>query len=403
DLIISFQWENPNNEEFIEYNQIFQHCLFEHDTHHNLEYLTIGLRLLFHSPNYFLIIDEHKFITLVNYLIEFSINHEEPCSTYSISRKFKGLSRIVDILIARIFLLMENTCDDSLTSLLNCKLDQTLKYDFSYIYEQNIAEKTLPELNFEIFYLFNYIDVGPITMGDSQIFHNLALLNYLIPIIKISDLVENDNFMKLIYNCINVKLCKSDALIGLSLKIINNCIDDVKFQEKFIETKGISRICSVPHILSSAVISTHILFKISKYNYRMKKLIEKNIDIAIMIMRYAIRSYPTSQDYHGIAFIINSFQYKKFFDIFLNEGGIKEIYYRFRETKWFCTLKNPRTASIYELNPVYDFYNIFVKYSMRLLLIYLIKQICSHLLKNISHSLPPFDVKKNLLKKLSAC
>ncbi|KAF0987919.1 hypothetical protein HZS_6648 [Henneguya salminicola] len=209
--------------------------------------------------------------------------------------------------------------------------------------------------------------------------------------------------MKLIYNCINVKLCKSEALLGLSLKIINNCIDDVKFQEKFIETKGILRICSVPHILSSAVISTHILFKISKYNLLMKNLSEKNMDIAIMIMRYAIRSYPTSQDYHGLAFIINSFQYKNFFDIFLNEGGIKEIYYRFRETKWFSALKTPQTSSKYKLNPIYNFYKIFVKYSIRLLLIHIIKQIYSHLLKNISQPLRPFDVYNILLKKLSAC
>ncbi|KAF0990585.1 hypothetical protein HZS_1954, partial [Henneguya salminicola] len=226
--------------------------------------------------------------------------------------------------------------------------------------------------------------------------------------VQISDLVENINFMNMIYNCINLHLCKSEALITLSLnvyiffhdQIINICIEDNIFIKKFCDTRGISRICSLPNIASSSEISKHILLKLlncrvlfrtvcTLYN---NKIAEKDIDTSILIMRYVLKNIQTSQDYHGVAFIINSFQYKNFYEIFLKEGGIKQFYSTLRETKWFCSLKSSETSSKDQIKEIYDANKIFLKYSIRLLLIHIIRQIYIYLLKDISHSLPPFDV-----------
>ncbi|KAF0991774.1 hypothetical protein HZS_7552 [Henneguya salminicola] len=206
--------------------------------------------------------------------------------------------------------------------------------------------------------------------------------------------------MTLIYNCINVKFCKSDALIGLSLNILLNCIKNLIFCNKFIETNGISRICSVPNFISSRSISTNILLKLSKRCSLMKnvfdldyiKMVENNNNMAIRIMSYAIRSYPTSHHYHGVAFIINSFLYKNFYDIFINQGGIKEFYSRIRESIWFRELKNPQTNSKNCFNNIYNIHKIFIKYSIRLLLIHLIRQIRLNILQNIYNYLPPFNL-----------
>ncbi|KAF0986216.1 hypothetical protein HZS_7014 [Henneguya salminicola] len=169
---------------------------------------------------------------------------------------------------------------------------------------------------------------------------------------------------------------------------------------KFIETKGILRICSIPHIASSSDISIHIIFKLLKHssfmgnvlNFYYIQMAVNDIDTSSLIMRYVFNHYPTSQDYHGVACIIYSFQYKNFYEIFLKEGGIIKIYSTLRETKGFRSLKSPETNTKDQIKEIYHANKILVKYSIRLLLIHIIKQIHIYILKNISHSLPPINV-----------
>ncbi|KAF0992409.1 hypothetical protein HZS_2930 [Henneguya salminicola] len=212
--MISLKWKNPNEKYYERYDQIFTYCLLEYDTHHNLEFLTIGLRLLFVSPNYLIKINEDKFTSLVNNLNDFFINQEEPVATYSLSmsifkkieclqivahlvsekiRNFDGLSKLADILIVRIMSLMKIKSYDILSSTVNCEMIKASPDNSSYYDDTNLTETKQMEKDFEMFDLLKYVDVGVITIDLTKKFHHLAFLNYLIPLLNVSKYFKCNN------------------------------------------------------------------------------------------------------------------------------------------------------------------------------------------------------------------
>ncbi|KAF0985935.1 hypothetical protein HZS_2202, partial [Henneguya salminicola] len=210
----------------------------------------------------------------------------------------------------------------------------------------------------------------------------------------ISDLMKNENFMNLLYKCINIFHCRSDALIGFGLKIINACIEDLDFMDTFIKTEGVLRICSIPHVLSSSTLSASILFKLSKSNIFMNNIAKTNNEMVTLMVRYSMRSYPNSHDYYGCAFLINSFKFPTFYDVFLNEGGVKDIFNRvkgLRQCEWFKSLKISQNNLEESLNKNYYLHHILVSYSMQLLLIHIYQQLYSTFFLNTRKSQLPVN------------
>ncbi|KAF0990305.1 hypothetical protein HZS_1940, partial [Henneguya salminicola] len=114
-----------------------------------------------------------------------------------------------------------------------------------------------------------------------------------------------------------------ECIVYISIKIMNKCIDNEIFLEKFLVSKGIWRICSVPHSLVSASFSYGILVKLSKNRYLIK---ENNGTINIMI-NYAIKSYPKYESYEPCQFILNIIDYPHSYNIFSEEfDGVRNLF-----------------------------------------------------------------------------
>ncbi|KAF0985638.1 hypothetical protein HZS_2480, partial [Henneguya salminicola] len=155
DIIISSIWRlnrlnRPNR--YSQYDEVFRHTLFDYDTHSNISFLSVGLRILFFSPFYLIKINNDNFNLLVNKLIDWSINQSEPISTHSIKclqivayfclqkkREYLQFSKITDILIERILLMIEIQCDDFLIPLLDCTYIKNISCEF----DKNLCNYTM--------------------------------------------------------------------------------------------------------------------------------------------------------------------------------------------------------------------------------------------------------------------
>ncbi|KAF0990586.1 hypothetical protein HZS_1955 [Henneguya salminicola] len=94
---------------------------------------------------------------------------------------------MANILIARIFFLMEIQCDSFLIPLLNCNLEPNQSYSYSHYdesSEEHLSQDTQFGIDIEIFDILKYINLGINITGHSQKFHHLVLLTYLIPLLN---------------------------------------------------------------------------------------------------------------------------------------------------------------------------------------------------------------------------
>ncbi|KAF1744471.1 hypothetical protein MXB_3152, partial [Myxobolus squamalis] len=233
----------------------------------------------------------------------------------------------------------------------------------------------------------NYIDIGKISNSSSQIFHHMALLNYIVPLIDIDELIEGTNLIELINRLITRSDSKSLAPRCLALSIICNFTNNEKFMLKLVDKKCLEQIFAIPYNFSSNIQFSFILQKIQKNDSFLKYLTKNHTDLVIWILRYAIKMYSVSDNPTIHDFLINLIIHPPFYAIFHDMNGIKQILNEIKKRSWYISLIN-ESAEINNFNKFFDKNTQNVTFAAKILLDHTFIFVCS---------ITPFSILNSIL------
>ncbi|KII66656.1 Protein VPRBP [Thelohanellus kitauei] len=389
--MVNFQMKHNGFVTEENFKKIFEITLFNDKPDKNGSNIIHGLRILFCASGELQHFGDDLFHKILNILIELLHSGQEPILTHAIKclqlfifngkrieKSHPQLQQLIPVVIKNLTKYINFESDDSLISA-QCSNDQETSYvdDFNKSlireYERGEADINIPRSN-----ISDLIYKGIISKASQQKFHYLALINYLINIINLEELINNQELYAVLYRCLNVSRVRSDACIALSLQIIYKLMDNSSIYSKLLTDDILYRVLAVPCYFNSSYYVVKILLKIwKKYlddDDLVHQIIKCDQNIIKFITDYIFQSRTNCVDYDGLNAVPTLARYLTLIE--LNEiNALTLIIKEFHQLEFYKAAKSDINNDIDNFKKLFDEYQLQIQTFCDFVQIYFVKYV----------------------------